>query len=453
MAVPRMDTEWWKAVFLNAPDPSWLIQDDRFFACNEAAAKALGLACADELMRLAPWEISPEFQEDGQSSETKAKQILAAAKSGEHRHLRFEWLHKRLDGAVFPVEVSLTCIPGSTVIHCSWRDITASRAAAQDLLRHRSILESSIAGLGVAAFTIDSFGIVTQWNTACERLTGIPAREVVGTGRHWMGFYADPRPTLADFVAQKLNPESIYDHYKNNVKPSTLAPDCWEGTGFFPKLGNGGLYLHFTASPLLGPGGEVCGAIETLLDVTEKERAIETLIANAQVQKELALTDKLTGIGNKRNFDERISSVSDADMPLCIAILDVDDFKSINDTYGHCQGDCVLQTLGGVLRSHARSLDVAFRYGGEEFAVVMRNTSLPDAMAACERLRAVFSKNLFRCKGRSFFCTFSAGVAQATPGKPLAETIEEADQALYLAKRSGKNQCRCAPFARGSQAR
>jgi diguanylate cyclase (GGDEF)-like protein len=122
-------------------------------------------------------------------------------------------------------------------------------------------------------------------------------------------------------------------------------------------------------------------------------------------------------------------------------MMDVDEFKRVNDTYGHQAGDMVLQELGSLLRKSIRMSDTACRYGGEEFALLLPNTDLGEAMIQAERLRRMIETHRFEWKGTPFRATLSFGLTRLNNGtNPSSRSlVEDADKALYKAKRDGKN--------------
>ncbi|HTP64922.1 MAG TPA: GGDEF domain-containing protein [Geobacteraceae bacterium] len=160
--------------------------------------------------------------------------------------------------------------------------------------------------------------------------------------------------------------------------------------------------------------------------------------------KELSLRDALTGLYNRRVLEE-ILSVEESrrnPAPLAVLLIDVDDFKAINDNFGHPAGDRVLTVLGRLLQENCRRENIVARYGGEEFAVLMTNAGLTAtaALQTAERLRKVLGAQDFAFSGRKIKLTVSIGVAFST-GKMAVEEkmLEMADRALYRSKRSGKN--------------
>ncbi|GJM19772.1 MAG: diguanylate cyclase response regulator [Phycisphaeraceae bacterium] len=157
-----------------------------------------------------------------------------------------------------------------------------------------------------------------------------------------------------------------------------------------------------------------------------------------------AQIDGLTGLWNRSYFEERWTNEAKRarrhDHPLSLAVLDLDSFKQVNDSYGHPAGDAVLQGLSRVLKREIRGSDVACRYGGEEFALIMPDTTPEAARALCDRVRAMFEgMNWPRHPGRNV--TFSCGVAGASVGVPVdaPDWLEIADANLYAAKRGGRN--------------
>lgn len=149
------------------------------------------------------------------------------------------------------------------------------REATETLDKARQRLGQIVQGLSVPSLAIDANHVVTHWNTACESLTGILARDVVGTRRQWVAFYASERPVMADLIVDGAPPEEIARHYAGKYQASALLEGAYEAEDFFPEIGNGGRWLHFTAAPLRNPQGTIVGAVETLQDITERKRAEE----------------------------------------------------------------------------------------------------------------------------------------------------------------------------------
>ncbi len=131
-------------------------------------------------------------------------------------------------------------------------------------------------GSPIPTFVIDGEHRVVQWNRALERLSGIPADEVIGTTDHWRAFYEEQRPCLADLLLDEAV-DQIPNWYGINCRKSELLDGAYEGTCHFRNLGDAGRWLHFTAAAIRGPEGRVLGAVETLQDITDRKRAAQTV--------------------------------------------------------------------------------------------------------------------------------------------------------------------------------
>lgn len=178
-------------------------------------------------------------------------------------------------------------------------------------------------------------------------------------------------------------------------------------------------------------------------EMQKAEARIQTLESQLAHMGELVREDQLTGSLNRRGMDESLErEIINADRrstPLCVALLDLDDFKRINDTHGHATGDEVLVHLVSVVKDTLRKLDIIARFGGEEFLVLMPETAPADAMQIITRVQRELTKRIFMHNSQRLLITFSAGVAFRAAGETQADLIKRADVALYSAKNAGKN--------------
>lgn len=160
----------------------------------------------------------------------------------------------------------------------------------------------------------------------------------------------------------------------------------------------------------------------------------------------LARVDHLTGLCNRRAFYElgesTLRHAQRYGHPAALILLDVDDFKTINDAFGHAAGDDVLRAVATLIREHRRATDIAGRLGGDEIAVLLPETSEADALCTAERLRRIAQEHAVSREGRQIHFTVSLGVAPWMEGQPLESLIARADAALYDAKRAGRNGAR-----------
>ncbi|MEI8031142.1 MAG: GGDEF domain-containing protein [Comamonadaceae bacterium] len=173
------------------------------------------------------------------------------------------------------------------------------------------------------------------------------------------------------------------------------------------------------------------------------EQRIERLKGELELVNRLVREDQLTGALNRRGLDDalkrEISRVARASTPLCIAMLDIDNFKNINDSHGHQAGDQVLVHLVDIIQDTIRTNDLIGRYGGEEFLVLLPGSPLDAACDVMLRLQSRLAETPVSWQNLELRVTFSVGVAALGPAETEPDLIGRADKALYEAKQSGKN--------------
>jgi diguanylate cyclase len=177
--------------------------------------------------------------------------------------------------------------------------------------------------------------------------------------------------------------------------------------------------------------------------VEEADREIVRLQSELAQTSKMARHDQLTGALNRKGLDEalelEVARSNKRGTALCLALLDVDNFKALNDRYGHQAGDDALVHLARVIREALRPSDTVARYGGEEFVVLLPETDLDDAIEVVTRLQRELTKRFFMHDNDRILITFSAGVTHVPPGEDRQAAIARADAAMYQAKRAGKN--------------
>lgn len=186
---------------------------------------------------------------------------------------------------------------------------------------------------------------------------------------------------------------------------------------------------------------------EELKALREEVESANNRIVRLQTEldetSELVRHDPLTGVLNRKGIDEaierEISVLRRRGSPLCVALLDIDNFKQLNDTFGHRAGDEALQHLTSVIRDDLRPRDTIGRYGGEEFIILLPDTTEEQGIEIVSRLQRALTKRFFLTGNSRLLITFSAGVSLMLVDETSAQAIDRADRAMYAAKRAGKN--------------
>ncbi len=285
----------------------------------------------------------------------------------------------------------------------------------------------SIEATSEAILITESSEIVYYANPAFETLTGYEVSEVFGT-------------SVDDFFDFEHSTVKL-----DEMKRLARASGSWQGDVTLKRKDGNPYQAYLDVNAVKNLKGEFEGFIFI-------QRDISTLKSLMVKLENLARNDSLTGLSNRRFFLERfhdeLTRINRYDHPMCLLLIDLDNFKSVNDTYGHAMGDQVLVRFSAVITRLIRNTDFAGRYGGEEFAIALPETSMDGAVAFAERLRDAFSQESYDPTNREpFTATCSIGVVEIGEGNEskVEQWFQEADEALYKAKEAGRNRVEVAP--------
>jgi len=290
-----------------------------------------------------------------------------------------------------------------------------------------SIYQSILEGLPIGVYFVDPDRRILYWNQGAEAITGFSAEELVGT----------------------RCPDGLLRHI-NHLGEDLCSQGCPLNDSLQTRQPNAGeLFLHHKEgqripvsvriNPLFDEEGVCIGAVEIFQDNTPQHAILERI---SELQQQVYL-DPLTGLANRRYAEQQLENavveMERLNWSFGVITLDIDDFKRINDTYGHEVGDKVLKMVAGTLRSGSRSFDVLSRWGGEEFLCISVNINAAQLADMTERLRMLVEKSFYMEDAEPIRVTISAGAAMHQPGESVESLLRRADQLLYTSKSEGKN--------------
>jgi diguanylate cyclase (GGDEF)-like protein/PAS domain S-box-containing protein len=456
-----------EAIMTLAP-PSW-----KFTSANPATLKMFGAKDAAEFTALGPWDVSPEQQSDGCPSADRAKEMIETAMhQGSHF---FEWTHRRLDGADFPANVLLTRveIAGQAFLQATTRDITAQKQTEDALQENNEKLANWVGELEERGREMSQLSEMGEMFQSCQNLEEAyaigaqyiqklfpddagalclinPSKDLVEAIEIW----GDPAPTKQVFepvdcwALRRGRPYLVDDRHQGipcaHINRSRAAKYLC-----VPLLAQGEALgiLHLQCS-LQDQPGALCfdGHKQQLAESAAEHLALA--MSSLKLRERLhqqAIRDILTGVFNRRYMEETLERelhrAERNKSPVGVIMLDIDHFKDFNDLFGHAGGDALLHELGGMLNKSIRGADIASRYGGEEFLVVLSDATLEITRERAEDLRqAAKELQVYYLDKPLVKITLSLGVA-AFPehGRTIEEILKSADTALYRAKKEGRD--------------
>ena len=448
----------YRRLFETAKDGIFLLDADtgQITDVNPFLEDMLGYSHA-EFIGKALWEIGP------------VKDIAASQDAMRHlqkvEYIRYENLPLETKaGRHIQVEFvsNVYLVDGSRVIQCNVRDITARKQAEDGMRTANVMLAASVAELQKHDEAMKSLIRLNDLLQSCTTLAeayqvvGVMANELFPGDSGGIAVVNDPNQDL-ETVARWGDETALKSRFS--------VEDCW-------ALRRGQLHVvidrqvglgcsHFTHQPEIGylcvplmvqggTTGLLCltGAAEEVIgSLTRQQLAvaagdtIKLSLYNLKLREELreqAIHDPLTGLCNRRYLEENLvrelHRAQRGNSPLCVVMLDLDNFKPFNDAFGHDAGDSLLRELAHMMRDELRKSDICCRYGGDEFILVLPDSSLADTQQRVEQIRVMIKEKQVRLDT----ITVSAGIACAPEhGSTPAELIKAADDAMYAAKTAG----------------
>ena len=475
--ISQLGEAQYRMIFDVAGDAIFLMEGDRFFDCNTSTLEIF--ACTrEQILNSSPYQFSPPVQPDGRDSKEKALEYIQAALDGNSQ--LFEWTHTKADGTPFAAEVRLNRVDFYERPHilASVRDISRRKRAESERALNESRL-NSLLELSQSAHTLSEKEVV-RW--AIEAAVNLTDSQI-----GYLHFVNPDQQTIELVTWSEKTLElctAVFDsHYP--IEQAGVWADCvrlgesvvhndYQGLPDKKGYPEGHMHLIRHASVpifkdqkirlILGVGNKnddygsgdvlqlnlIGDQLQKILQ--RKQAESELKAANEQLQtrlleieslqiqlREQAIRDYLTGLFNRRYMEEtlkrEIARAKRESTHLSLMILDGDNFKEINDTFGHQAGDVVLKEFADFLLEKYRAGDVICRYGGDEFVVVMPNASVNNARIRAEEWQKSFAAKKIRYKKKSISVSFSIGIATyPVHADSCDELLQSADQALYYSK-------------------
>jgi diguanylate cyclase (GGDEF)-like protein/PAS domain S-box-containing protein len=450
----------YRRLFETAKDGIFLLDADtgRITDVNPFLEDMLGYSHT-ELIGKALWEIGPV--KDIAASQGAMRELQ------KKEYIRYENLPLETKaGQEIQVEFvsNVYLVDGWRVIQCNVRDITARTRAEETLRKVNGELLASVGELQRRDEEMKSLIRLNDLFQSCT--TQAEAYQVVGLIARELFIGSSGGLAISQGRDQHLETVVRWGN-ESPLKSSFSLEDCWAiRRGQLHEVGDPRVELlchHFAKQPqagclcvplivksgmtgllcLMGAAEKVIGSIARQHLAVEVGETIKLSLANLKLTEELrerAIRDPLTGLCNRRyledNLGRELHRAKRRNSPLCVVMLDLDNLKTFNDTFGHDAGDSMLRELAQALSEKVRKSDIACRYGGDEFVLVLPDSSVADTRQRVEQICVVMKEKQIRPD----MITVSAGIAAAPEhGCTAAELLHAADSAMYAAKQAGRN--------------
>ena len=398
-------------------------QGDRWIYANRAAEEISGYT-EKELCGMHFWDIvHPDYRDMIKERGHNRQQGKVMPRAYEFKIIAKNGLEKWviLTGSPIQYEDKATALISVTDI--TERKITEA-ALMESEIKYRRIFES----FEDLYYQTDEKGIIRVLSPSLYRLTGWSPDELIG------------KPVTDVYVSPKDRKKLLAE-----ISRSGFLRDY---EVFLKKKDGTQTYASLTASILTDSDGRPCGTSGTLRDITERKRLesqrevmLEALRDSEKRYLELSIIDDLTQLYNSRHFhaqlEREIERSNRYGQPLTLLLLDIDKFKDFNDTYGHVQGDYVLSRLGHAIKRSLREIDSAYRYGGEEFTIILPMTMSEEGIVTAKRIQKELRKENFSpVLGQEVYITVSIGLAQYKPKEEIKAFVHRVDQFMYKVKKN-----------------
>ncbi len=298
----------------------------------------------------------------------------------------------------------------------------AEKALRESEERYRVLVENA----NDLVLRTDDQGYYTFANTSMMRITGYAEEEIIG--KHYLALVRPDMRKEAGRLFNRQFKEKIKNTYSEYPIIKKDGGEVWVGQN----------------TQLIFENGKIAGFQAVSRDITDRRRLEKELKESEEKYRELSIVDDLTHLYNSRYFYDQLKMEIDRierhEYPLTLMLLDLDDFKIFNDTYGHIEGDHVLLRLGQLIKRCLRKEASAYRYGGEEFTIILPMTTKEEGVVTAERIREELKNEIFcPVPGKNVNLTVSIGLAQYRKQEDMRVFVNRVDHLMYRSKKNGKD--------------
>ena len=405
--------ERYRILFESSPRPMWVYdaQSLRLLAVNEAAVAQYGYS-REEFLDMTIRDLRPAA-EVARLDELVPVLGPGFTSSGD-------WRHRRKDGTLIDVEVTSHALDfaGRSARLVLATDVTDRKRAEADRERSLSLVRAALESTADGLLVVDREGRITAWNGKFLEMWRIPPA---------LAAARDDARIMAHTMGQLRRPDEFAARVRElHSDPAAASEDVLEFT-------DGRVFERYSRPQRVGD--DILGRVWSFRDVTERRRLEAELTHQAY-------HDALTGLANRARFRDRVVAALDraggSPERIAVLFLDLDDFKRVNDSFGHAEGDCLLIMVADRLVSATRGCDTVARLGGDEFAVLFTNLrDQEDAVTVADRITRAMREPI-SLGGAQVTISPSVGIATAGHGSSSDALLRNADVAMYRAKASGK---------------
>jgi diguanylate cyclase (GGDEF)-like protein/PAS domain S-box-containing protein len=394
-------------------------QDGKFIYANQAFASFSGYEDPRDVIG----KTCKQFYDEQEFERMEQVCAPALQKSGQWRG---ELVAKRKNGSTYFQEASITMVGDSGRV-CIIRDITWRKRSEKRLLRSERFLNTIFDSIRDPFCIFDDEYRIVRVNDAYARMKNKEVKELIGRKCH---------EVLHNSTS--ICAECVVDKTFHSTDPCAKEKQVTLSDGT-------DIWVEIYTYPILDEEGKVSHTIEYTRNITDRKEAEEEKRHIINRLEHLSNTDSLTGLLNRRALTDSLNYEIDRSKrylsELSLILCDIDYFKEINDTHGHEAGDRALQTISSILKTILRKTDIAGRHGGDEFMLILPETSIKGAESLADKILAsVRGTSLPLKNGRSIRLSMSIGISSLEAGTDSTDTfMKRADEAMYASKQAGRD--------------